>query len=189
MHGVLNAPEDADLAIAAGTQLCEQLLGPLQRVFGRVAIRSVYRSCEVNGLGNEVQKAGKNGYNCAGNESNYAAHIWDRHDAAGHMGAMTCIVLPHFVDAFRNDGDWTSLAWWIHDHLPYGTMSFFPTNWAFNIGWHEKPERSIFSYAKWRENGDWKRNSYFTRPGMTNHGGDHRADWGCLGSRFDVSQF
>ena len=45
VHGLLNAPDDPDLAIAAGIQLCEQLLEPLQRVFGRVAIRSAYRSC------------------------------------------------------------------------------------------------------------------------------------------------
>lgn len=47
-----------------------------------------------NRLGNEMQKAGKRGYNCAENEKNYAGHIWDRRDANGHMGATACIVLP-----------------------------------------------------------------------------------------------
>lgn len=188
VHGLLNAPDDPDLAVAAGTQLCEQLLEPLQRVFGRVAIRSAYRSCEVNGLGNELQNAGKAGYNCAANEKNYAAHIWDRRDTNGHMGATACIVLPEFVDAFPSDGDWTHLAWWIHDHLPYGTLSFFPTHWAFNIGWHEKPERSIYSYAKWATSDGWKRNAYLTRPGMPNHEGDHRAEWEPLAANFDLGR-
>ena len=40
-YGVQNIPENPDLAIAAGTRLCEELLEPLQRTFGRVAIRSV----------------------------------------------------------------------------------------------------------------------------------------------------
>ena len=188
VHGLLNAPDDPDLAIAAGIQLCEQLLEPLQRVFGRVAIRSAYRSCEVNGLGNELQKACKPGYNCAANETNYAAHIWDRRDADEHMGATACIVLPEFVDAFPHEGDWTRIAWWIHDHLPYGTLSFFPTNWAFNIGWHEKPERSVFSYAKWKADAGWKRSAYLTRPGMENHEGDHRREWEPLAASFDLSR-
>src|ERR1044072_8574864 len=59
VHGLLNAPNNPDLAIAAGKRLCEELLEPLQDEFGRIAIRSAYRSREVNALGNEK------GYNCA----------------------------------------------------------------------------------------------------------------------------
>ena len=40
IHGLSNIPDDPDLAIAAGTRLCEDLLEPLQDVFGRIAIRS-----------------------------------------------------------------------------------------------------------------------------------------------------
>jgi hypothetical protein len=54
-------------------------------VFGRIAIRSAYRSVEVNGLGNEMMRAGKSGYDCARIEENHAAHIWDRRDKDGHM--------------------------------------------------------------------------------------------------------
>jgi hypothetical protein len=187
VHGLVNAPDDPDLAIAAGTQLCETLLEPLQRVFGRVAIRSAYRSSEVNGLGNELQNQRKSGYNCASNEKNYAAHIWDRRDVAGHMGAMACIVLPEFFDAFPNNGDWTHLAWWIHDRLPYSSLSFFPTNWAFNIGWHEQPERSIFSYAKWRSSDGKERSGYLTRAGMLNNDGDHGPEWEMLSRNFDLA--
>jgi hypothetical protein len=177
VHGLVNAPDDPELAIAAGTQLCEQLLEPLQQKFGRVAIRSAYRSCEVNGLGNAMQKAGKKGYNCAENEKNYAGHIWDRRDSDGCMGATACIVLPEFVDAFPNAGDWTKLAWWIHDHLPYASLEFFPTNWAFNISWRERPSQSVYSFARWEIEDGWKASGWLTRPGMANHAGDHRDAW------------
>ena len=169
IHGFANVPDDPDLAIAAGTRLCEELLEPLQDRFGRIAIRSAYRSCEVNGFGNEMQKLGKSGYGCADNESNFAAHIWDRRDAAGHMGAMACLIIPAFHDAFPGEQQWTKLAWWIHDHLPYSTLYFFPKYWAFNIGWREDPERRINSYVAPK--------GCLTKPGMANHEGSHAAEW------------
>src|SRR4029450_9854788 len=43
-HGVPNLPDDPDLAIAAGRRLCETLLEPLQAAFGRLGIRSGFRS-------------------------------------------------------------------------------------------------------------------------------------------------
>jgi len=184
IHGLANVPDDPDLAIAAGTKLCEELLEPLQAAFGRIAIRSAYRSCEVNGLGNEMQKAGKSNYNCASNEANYAGHIWDRHDADGYMGATACVVIPEFVDAFPEPGNWTHMAWWIHDHLSYSELQFFPTNWAFNINWHEKPKRQIFSFAKWESECEWKRNGYLTRPGMLNHKRGHEDEWRKLAELF-----
>lgn len=186
VHGLLNAPDDPDLAIAAGTRLCEDLLEPLQRVFGRIAIRSAYRSCEVNGFGNEMQRAGKSGYTCASNEANYADHIWDRRDAQGHMGATACVVLPELADAFPNPGDWTKLAWWIRDHLPYGSLYFFPTNWAFNIQWHEAPARTISSYAGWHAADGWRRSGTLTRPGMDNFEGSHATEWSALVDVFDL---
>jgi hypothetical protein len=62
-YGIPNIPDDSDLAIANGKHLCEELLEPLQSTFGRIAIRSAYRSPSVNQLGNEK------GHNCASNES------------------------------------------------------------------------------------------------------------------------
>jgi hypothetical protein len=165
------------LAIEVGMQLCEKLLEPLQRVFGRVAIRSAYRSCEVNALGNAK------GHNCADNKKNYAHHIWDRRSPDG-MGATACIVLPEFFDAFSNDGDWTKLAWWIHDNLPYGSLEFFKPNSAFNLQWHENPQRSISSYAPWLDGDTWKQRGYLTRTSMANHAGDHRDQWHFLTDRF-----
>lgn len=178
IHGLANVPDDPDLAIIAGTRLCTELLEPLQAAFGRIVIRSAFRSAEVNGLGNDMQRAGKSGYNCASNESNYAGHIWDRRDANGYMGATACIALPAFADAFTNDGDWQKLAWWIHDHLPYSSLYFFPKLWAFNLSWHEAHERRIDSYAAPK--------GCLTKPGMANHEGSHEAEWQSLTQHFRV---
>jgi hypothetical protein len=142
VHGLLNAPDDPELAIAAGTRLCEELLEPLQDRWGRLAIRSAYRSREVNALGNA------NGDNCASNEKNAAKHIWDMRDGDGCMGAMACVVAPAFYDSHPEPGGWQVLARWIDDNLPYSTLYFFPTFWAVNIGWHERPKRRIDSYAE-----------------------------------------
>lgn len=70
-YGVPNFPDHPDIAIHTGTELCEELLEPLQDKFGRITIRSAYRSPSVNQLGNEK------GHNCANNEKNFASHIWD----------------------------------------------------------------------------------------------------------------
>ena len=39
------------------------------------------------------------------------------------------------------------LARWIDESLDYGSLYFFPTLWAVNVQWHEKPERRVDSYA------------------------------------------
>lgn len=148
MHGLINVPDDPDLAISAGKHLCEELLEPLQDQWGPIVIRSAYRSCEVNGFCNAMQRAQKAGYTCGSNESNYAKHIWDRRDADGYMGATACIVVPGYYDAHRATGSWTGLASWIHENLPYSSLCFYPKYWAFNISWHEKPERRIDSYVE-----------------------------------------
>lgn len=163
IHGLSNAPDDPELAIAVGTKLCDELLEPIQDAFGRIAIRSAYRSAEVNAFGNT------HGYRCASNEANRAGHIWDLRDANGRMGATACIVVPGFWDRFRAPGDWQKLAWWIHDHLPYSHLEFYPKLWAVNISWHEAPARRIDSYAAPK--------GCLTRPGMANDGGSHAAEW------------
>lgn len=165
-YGVPNIPDDPELALAAGRRLCEDLLEPLQARFGRVSIRSGFRSCAVNQLGNE------NDHNCASNEKNYAAHIWDRRDADG-MGATACIIVNSFVPYYEQTGHWEALAWWVHDHLPYSTMTFFPKYAAFNLRWHQKPARHIKSQIPLRK-------GTLTKPGMDNFEQDHTgeyADW------------
>lgn len=159
IHGVPNIPDDPDLAIAAGSRLCEELLEPLQATFGRLAIRSAYRSCALNQFGNE------NGFNCARNEENYAGHIWDRRDADGRMGATACIVIPWFAERYATGADWRSLAWWVHDHLPYSELSFHTELCAFNITWSESPRRRVHSHIEPK--------GYLTVPGAENHLGDH----------------
>lgn len=139
-YGVPNIPEKPDVAIANGERLCAELLEPLQATFGRIAIRSAYRSPKVNALGNEKK------HNCGSNESNYARHIWDHPDGEGNQGAMACIVIPWFAERYAAGADWRAMAYWIHNHLPYSELQFFPKLCAFNIGWRQNSERSIFSY-------------------------------------------
>jgi hypothetical protein len=158
-HAIRNFPEEPDLAIAAGRRLCGELLEPLQATFGRLAIRSAYRAPAVNSLGNQM------GLSCASNAHNPARHLWDRRDAEGCMGAMASIVVPWFADRYAAGTPWQAMAWWIHDHLPYSELQFFPKLAAFNIGWRERPWRRIDSFIKPR--------GCLTRPGMANHGGDH----------------
>ncbi len=162
IHGIANIPDDPDLAIAAGRALCRDLLEPLDATFGHVAIRSAYRSSAVNAFGNA------HGLNCAANEASRAGHIWDRRDAEGCMGATACVVLPWFADRHAAGADWRALAWWIHDHLAYSRLQFFPKLAAFNIQWHERPARRIDSFITPK--------GCLTKPGMANHAGDH-GDW------------
>lgn len=160
-YRIPNIPEDPDLAIEAGTRLCEALLEPLQATFGRLHIRSGYRSPDVNRFGN------RNKLNCSTNDRTAADHIWDRRDADGCIGATACVVVPWLVDHHDNVGDWQKMAWWIHDHLPYASLCFFPKLWAFNIQWHERPRRVIQSYVSPR--------GTLTKPGMANWEGEHSA--------------
>jgi len=155
-----NIPDDPDLAIEAGSRLCEELLEPLNATFGRIAIRSAYRSARVNEFG------AANKLNCARNESTFASHIWDRRDEQGRMGATACIVVPWFADRYEaGTYPWQAMAWWVHDHLPYSRMEFYPVRAAFNLNWRDRPDRIIKSYAAPA--------GCLTRPGMDNHGGDH----------------
>ena len=132
-YGIPNIPEFPDIAIATGRALCENLLEPLQEKFGRISIRSAYRSPTLNKFGND------NKLSCATNESNYAKHIWDYADRDGYKGALATIVVNRFIPYFDRTVDWQSMAWYIHDRLPYSNLYFYPKLCAFNIGWHEKP--------------------------------------------------
>jgi hypothetical protein len=159
VFGLLNVPDDPDLAIAAGRHLCEELLEPLKATFGDVRIRSGYRSPEVNALGNRHRLG------CASNEQNYAGHIWDRRDAAGRMGATATVVIPWFINQYERGADWRALAWWIFDHLAFSYVCFYPKLVAFNIQWREEPERRIVSWIEPR--------GVLTRSGMANYEADH----------------
>lgn len=160
INAIPNIPDDPDLAIRAGTALCENLLEPLQQVFGRLSIRSSLRAAAVNQFGND------NKLNCASNAANFAGHIWDRLDGAGRMGATACIIVNRFIPYYQRTGDWEAMAWWVHDHLDYHEMEFFPRYAAFNLQWRQQPERSIYSYIP-------PRRGRLTRPDMPNWAGRH----------------
>jgi hypothetical protein len=160
-YGIPNIPADPDLAVRAGGELCRVLLEPLQACFGRLAIRSGYRSARVTAFGN----AHKHG---AGVQANAAYHIWDMRDRSGFMGAAACIVIPWFADRYKDGADWRQLAWWIHDHLPYGHLEFYPRLCAFNIQWSDSPRRRIDSFIRPK--------GCLTMPGAPDHEADH-AHW------------
>lgn len=138
-HQRQNLPDDPDLAIAHGRKLCAELLDPLEETFGRLAIRSGYRSAELNQYGNE------NGLNCARNDNPWECHIWDWGQGENAI-AGTSLAIPWFTDQYEAGRDWRDLAWWIHDHLPYSAMWFFPKLCAFNLDWRPEPHRMIGSY-------------------------------------------
>ncbi|MEM7221231.1 MAG: peptidase M15 [Pseudomonadota bacterium] len=157
-----NVPDFPDRAIAVGKELCTQVLEPIQARFGKISIRSAYRAPAVN----EIGAANKNQYNCSRNEANYGEHIWDYARADGSVGATACIVVNRFVPYFERTGDWSALAWWIHDQVPgYSKMFFFPKLAAFNISWSSAPIRRIDSYVPPK--------GCLTQPGYDNHGGSH----------------
>ncbi len=160
IYSVQNIPEYPDIAIKACSSLCNELLEPLNETFGRICIFSGYRSLLVNQTGNE------NKLNCASNESNYAAHIFDHKDSNGEMGATVSVVIPWFADHYENGQSWQDLAWWIHDHLPHCGLYFFPSLAAFNITWHEtNKEKTINSYISPK--------GCLTKEGMSNYNVNH----------------
>lgn len=170
IEGISNIPENPELAIASGRNLCQQVLEPIQQQLGRISIRSAYRSRQVNEKGAEKN----NQYNCAKNESNYARHIWDVKDADGYMGATACIIVTSFIPYYERTGDWTALAWWIHDRIDaYAELTFFPKYAAFNISWHENQTfpKSIYSYIENPHTN--KKSGYLTKVGMSNFTGSH----------------
>lgn len=140
IHQIQNIPDDPDLAIENGRAFCTALLDPMEETFGRVAVRSGYRSAELNRYGNE------NRLNCARNEYPQECHIWDR-GAGDDAIAGASIVIPWFADQYEAGRDWCDLAWWIHDHLPYSELWFFPKLCAFNMSWRPSPWRMISSYV------------------------------------------
>lgn len=163
-HGIPNIPDDPDLAIAAGRRLCVEALEPLRARFGRISIRSGYRSPDVNGFGNA------HGLSCGSNESNFGGHIWDRRTAAGEMGATATIIVHAFIPYYERTGRWEALAWWIHDHLPYDELEFFPKFAAFNYGHGDRRRRRILSYVP-------PRRGILTKAGVDNADGDHSAEY------------
>jgi hypothetical protein len=111
----------------------------LQETFGRVHVRSAFRSERVN------QVCVDRGLNCAPNDQARGNHIWDSADQRGARGAMACVVLPWLIDQCDAGMDWREFAWWVHDHLPFSKLILYRELYAFNIAWSEAPLRLIYS--------------------------------------------
>ena len=51
------------------------------------------------------------------------------------LAATRATIIVHaFIPYYERTGHWKALAWWVHDHLAYSSMLFFPKFAAFNLG-------------------------------------------------------
>ena len=89
------------------------------------------------------------------------------------MGATACVVVNRFVPYYERTGDWEAMAWWVHDHLPYSDMEFFPRLAAFNLQWRQEPIRGIYSFIP-------PRRGRLTEPGKANWAGRHDAAYAAM---------
>jgi len=173
--GIPNIPDDIPTALKAGRCLATRSLDPLVDTFGKIEIRSAYRSPEVNTYGNQKS------LNCGSNEGNKAHHIWDQRDKDGNLGATACIFIPWFTEQYNKGRDWRDLAYWLHDHIEYSEIVFFSKNCAFNLNWRENPKRRVASWITGGKGGcpvliqankppeeaaDDRRNRYSDFPGL-----------------------
>ena len=167
-HGLPNIPDKPNLVVEAGRQLCERLLEPLQAAFGRIVVRSAYRSPTVNAFCHERLLAGQQAYYCGDNDHGAARHIWDLRDKDGFLGATATVLVPWYLEKYEASGDFEPLAWWIRDHIPgYAEVVFMPWQCTFNIRWYEGPsERAIY-----RDTGET--DVLLTKEGMETFDGDH----------------
>lgn len=138
-HELQNLPDNPRLAIETGRAFCQVLMDPLEETFGRIAVRSGYRSPSLNRYGND------NRLNCARNDHPLECHIWDRGQGDDRIAGAS-VVIPWFSDQYDRGRDWRDLAWWLHDHLEYSEVWFFPKLCAFNLSWRPVPRRRIDSY-------------------------------------------
>lgn len=141
-----NVPEKAriDVAVEAGSKLCSQLLEPLQKRFGRIHVRSGYRSLEVNAAGVER-------HNCAADNRGF--HTWDHPSESNGIGATACISVPSISKAVLAEiCPYEAIAWWIYDNLPeWSHLEFFATpehsnEVCFNIGWLTQPLKTMTTW-------------------------------------------
>ena len=136
---VVNYPDAPEIALETGRRLCETLLEPLQEKFGRISIRSGYRSSALNSLCHEQ------GFNCVENHKAYGRHIWDIPSEKYGYGAMACIVIPSVHDAVSKGIGIDEFASWINSNLPYCYVSFFQNQTAINICCSDNPKMDIYS--------------------------------------------
>ena len=136
---IVNYPDDPEAALKTGRVLCSSLLEPLQDRFGRISIRSGFRSSTLNGLCHEK------GFNCVENSKAYGRHIWDIPSKKYGWGAMACIVIPSIHDAVCDGVSIDEFACWIDSNLPYCFVSIFQNQTAVNVCCSENPKKDIYS--------------------------------------------
>lgn len=136
---IVNYPDDVSVALDTGRRLCESVLEPLQAKFGRISIRSGFRSAALNAVCHD------HGYNCVENRKAFGRHIWDFPSERFGYGAMACIVIPSVHDAVASGVLIEEFAYWVNSNISYCFMSVFQQQTAINICWSEKPSREIYS--------------------------------------------
>ena len=92
--------------------------------------------------------------------------------------SSACVVVNRFIPYYERTGDWEALAWWIHDHLPYSDMEFFPKFAAFNLQWRDDPVRNIQSFIP-------PRRGRLTMPGKPNWSGRHDDAYAAMLAEID----
>ena len=96
--------------------------------------RSGYRSSQGHGFGNEAPPWGERGkIQCRLSHLGHAQWRWSQRMPPPASS------FPGSRDRYAEGADWRALAWWIHDHLPYSHLEFYPKLCAFNILWSEQP--------------------------------------------------
>ena len=138
-----NIPDDPDLAIAAGRALCEKLLEPLMARFGRISIRSAFRSVEVNALGNA------HGLQLRPQRSQFRRpHLGparrrrrDGRDRLRRRSRVHPLLRSDRATGRRWRGGSTTTC-------PTASSSSSPSFAAVNVGWREKPQRRIRSSSR-----------------------------------------
>ena len=138
-HGLRNVPSTPDLAVRNGRMLASSCWSRCRPPSG-ASIRSA------TARPRSTTWANRNNLNCASNEEELRAPIWDQPDANGQHGAMACIVVPWLVDYMQKAAPGQPWPGGFTTTCPYASLYFFAVG-AFNIGWHEAPERRIDSYA------------------------------------------
>lgn len=142
-HGMVNKPDDLNLAVENGIRLCVEILEPLQKRFGPIRVRSGYRSAALNAFGHMHK------LKCASNQKNYAVHIWDRLDAEGNRGASACIVLPGLMNKGKSREEVAGLvADWAHEAVSFDRIFFFHQCATFNIGWRDNARVKILGLSR-----------------------------------------
>jgi hypothetical protein len=196
-YGIPNMPDNPDLAIAAGTRLCEELLEPLQATFGRISIRSAYRSPQVNELPNRSKLRGITSL-----RSTAWALFYRPQQAAGYVtqGSLDQLGNEKGHNCASNESNYARHIWDYRDADGYmGATACIVVNWYLDryqetgdwqpLAWwvHDHLPYSSMEFftnlcafnLSWHEQPKRVISSYadpkgiLTKPGMENHEDDH----------------